>query len=89
MAQNMFTVLLQLQSNKYVYQCLIIFWASLKTSEEKEQGVCIFAWNLGKDGVETYATLKYAFRDEHWSRACAFKSFTQFNPALVLWKKLR
>lgn len=68
-AQNVFTVLLQLQSDKYVYQRLIIFWTSLKTSEEKEQGVCIFARNLGKNGVETYAMLKNAFGDGCWSHA--------------------
>jgi len=48
-------MLLQLQSNEYMYERLIIVWASLKTSEEKEQGACIFCVKLGKNGAETYA----------------------------------
>jgi len=79
-AQNLFTVLLQLRSNKYVYQRLIIFWASPKTSEEKEQVVHIFCVKLGeKNGVETYVMLKDAFGVECWRRACTFKSFKRFE----------
>jgi hypothetical protein len=80
MAQNHWAVPLQLWSYEHMYLSLAEFHATLKMSEEKEQGMYAkFCIKLGKNSAETFEMLKTVFGDECLSHAQTFEWLKRFK----------